>query len=234
MFELYVVLRRRGYPLSRRILLFTTVVVDLSWGDDDELGANDNLFLYVDTYKVLCSCVRHPQSTLPPTSHPLQPPTPLASLQPFDRIFSLAGKPPDYVHVPHCQPRKKSHGLLPRVSPSFPSRSNPLTLPASAAPSTFSPPPTLPMFVLYALRLPSQVQGVIQLLEPQLAQIRSISPRRSDNLPPVALSVKTLPQTESPIILKGLSSVSYIMSRCLKHAQSYRWKISRNRYWVSV
>jgi hypothetical protein len=140
MFELYVVLCRRGYPLSRRILLFTTGVVDLSWADDDELGANDNLLLYVDTYKLLCSCVHHPQSTLPPTSHPLQPPTPLAWLQPFDRIFSLAGKPPDYVHVPGCQPREKSHGLLPRVSPSFPSRSNPLTLPASAAPSTFSPP----------------------------------------------------------------------------------------------
>jgi hypothetical protein len=140
MFELYVVLRRRGYPLSRRILLFTTGVVDLSWADDGELGANDNLFLYVDTYKLLCSCVSHPESTLPPTSHPLQPPTPLASLQPFDRIFSLAWRPPDYVHVPDCQPRKKSHGLLPWVSPSFPSRSNPLTLPASTAHSTFSPP----------------------------------------------------------------------------------------------
>jgi hypothetical protein len=80
-------------------------------------------------------------------------------------------------------------------------------------------PPTLPMFDLYALRLPSKVQVVIQLLEPQLAQIRSISPGRSDNLPLVANLVKTLQHTESPIILKGLSSVSYIMSRCLKHAQ---------------
>lgn len=79
-------------------------------------------------------------------------------------------------------------------------------------------PPTLPMIDLYGLRLPSEVHAVIQLLEPQLAQIRSISPGRSDNLPPVAFLVKTLPQTESPIILKGLSSVSFIMSRCLKHA----------------